>query len=112
MQTDATEAESLALADAGVKMFPGAIISFAETAALIMHMDVVLSVDTAIAHLSGALGRPVWIMLNWFATDWRWMLNKDSCAWYSTARLFRQEGYGNWTSVKKKVSQYLSWMKV
>jgi hypothetical protein len=112
LQIDATEDESLALADAGVKLYPGSIVSFAETAALIMNMDVVLSVDTAVAHLSGALGRPTWIMLQWFATDWRWMLKKDSCAWYSTARLFRQPAYNDWQSVTKKISQYLSWMKV
>lgn len=112
LQIDATEDESLALADAGVRMFPGSVGSFADTAALMMHMDVVLSVDTAIAHLAGALGRPTWIMLNWFATDWRWLLNRDSSPWYSTARLFRQDSYGNWDSVIKKVTQYLSWFKV
>ena len=112
LQIDATEDESLALSDAGVRMFPGSVGSFADTAALLMHMDVVLSVDTAIAHLSGALGRPTWIMLNWFAVDWRWLLNKDSSPWYSTARLFRQDGYGNWDSVIKKITQYLSWFKV
>lgn len=112
LQVDATEDESLALADAGVKLYPGSIVSFAETAALIMNMDVVLSVDTAVAHLSGALGRPTWVMLQWFATDWRWMLDKDSCAWYSTARLFRQPAYNDWQSVTKKISQYLSWFKV
>lgn len=112
LQIDATDDESLALADAGVQLFPGSITSFAETAALIMHMDVVLSVDTAVAHLSGALGRPTWIMLNKFATDWRWQLGKDSSIWYSTARLFRQENFDDWVSVTKKVAQYLSWMKV
>jgi hypothetical protein len=112
LQIDATPEETQALSDAGVKMFPGAIRSFAETAALIMAMDVVLSVDTAIAHLSGALGRPTWIMLNWFGTCWRWMTVREDTPWYSTARLFRQPAIGDWNSVTKKVEQYLSWFKV
>lgn len=112
LQIDATDEETAALAAAGVTMYPGSIKSFADTAALIMHMDVVISVDTAIAHLSGALGRPTWIMLNWFATDWRWLLRRDDSPWYSTARLFRQPKIDDWKSVTDKVSQYLSWFKV
>jgi len=112
LQIDATDEEVAELEAAGVTMYPGSITSFADTAALIMHLDVVLSVDTAIAHLAGALGRPVWIMLNWFAVDWRWLLNRDDSPWYSTARLFRQPAMGDWASVTKKVSQYMSWFKV
>ena len=112
LQIDATPEEVAELEAAGVTMYPGSINSFADTAALLVHLDVVLSVDTAIAHLAGALGRPTWIMLNWFATDWRWLLNRDDSPWYSTARLFRQPAMGDWTSVTKKVSQYLSWFKV
>jgi len=112
LQIDATEDEEKALADAGVTRYPGSIVSFAETAALIMHMDVVIGVDTAVSHLAGALGRPAWIMLNAYATDWRWLLNRDSSPWYSTARLFRQPTMGDWTSVTKKITQYLSWFKV
>lgn len=112
LQIDATDEEVNALAEAGVKMFPGAIRSFSETAALIMAMDVVLSVDTAIAHLSGALGRPTWIMLNWFATCWRWLTVREDSPWYSTARLFRQPSLGDWDSVSRKIEQYLSWFKV
>jgi len=112
LQIDATPEEEAALVEAGVKAYPGSITSFVDTAALIMAMDVVIGVDTAVSHLSGALGRPTWIMLNWFGTDWRWLLNRDDSPWYSTARLFRQPAMGDWASVKKKVSQYLSWMKV
>jgi len=112
LQIDATPEEVAELEAAGVTMYPGSITSFADTAALLMHLDVVLSVDTAIAHLAGALGRPTWIMLNWFAVDWRWLLNRDDSPWYSTARLFRQPVMGDWASVTKKVSQYLSWFKV
>lgn len=112
LQIDATEEESAALAQAGVKLYPGAIRGFHDTAALIHHQDVVLSVDTAIAHLSGALGRPVWVMLQKFGVDWRWLLDRDDSPWYSTARLFRQSDFDDWPSVTAKVSQYLSWFKV
>jgi len=112
LQIDATDEETATLESAGVTMYPGSIQSFADTAALIANLDVVVSVDTAIAHLAGALGRPTWIMLNWFAVDWRWLLNRDSSPWYSTARLFRQPAMGDWASVTKKVSQFLGWFKV
>ena len=112
LQIDATEEESKVLAELGVTMYPGAIRSFAETAALIMAMDVVISVDTAIAHLSGSLGRPTWIMLNWFGSDWRWLTVREDSPWYSTARIFRQPAMDDWKSVSKQVSQYLSWFKV
>ena len=112
LQVDATDEESQALADAGVTMYPGTIASFADTAALMMCLDVVISVDTAVTHLAGALGRPTWLMLQWFATDWRWMLDRDSSPWYSTVRIFRQPAMGDWTSVTKKIAQYLTWFKV
>jgi hypothetical protein len=112
LQCDAAPEEEAKLQQMGVRMFPNSITSFAETAALIMHMDVVVSVDTAVAHLAGALGRPLWLLLNRYSTDWRWLLDRDSSPWYSTARLFRQSEYGNWDNVITKVSQFLSWFKV
>lgn len=112
LQIDATAEEEQALADAGVTCYPGTIVSFVETAGLIMNLDVVIGVDTAISHLAGALGRPAWIMLNAYSTDWRWLLDRDSSPWYATARLFRQPVMGDWVSVTKKVTQYLSWFKV
>jgi hypothetical protein len=112
LQADATEEDNALLDQLGVTRFPGAVASFADTAALMQHLDVVVSVDTAVAHLAGALGRPTWIMLCQFAVDWRWLLERDSSPWYSTARLFRQPAMGDWTSVTTKVGQYLSWFKV
>jgi hypothetical protein len=112
LQVDATEDEELALSDAGVTRYPGTISSFADTAALMMHLDVVISVDTAITHLAGALGRPAWVMLNAYATDWRWLLKRDDSPWYASARLFRQPKMGDWESVTKKIAQYLSWFKI
>jgi ADP-heptose:LPS heptosyltransferase len=112
LQCDATDEETAELQRLGVKMFPGCVSSFAETAALIMHMDVVVSVDTAVAHLSAALGRPLWLMIQRYSTDWRWLLDRDSSPWYSTARLFRQSDYGEWAPVIQKITQFLSWFKV
>jgi Glycosyltransferase family 9 (heptosyltransferase) len=112
LQCDCTAEEEAELVAAGVTAYPGAIKSFADSAALIMHMDVVLSVDTAVAHLAGALGRPVWVMLSQFALDWRWLLNRDDSPWYTSARLFRQPKMGDWASVTEKVHKFLSWYKV
>ena len=91
---------------------PGAIKTFADSAALIHHMDVVLSVDTAVAHLSGALGRPTWVMLNQYGLDWRWLLDRDNSPWYITATLFRQPKMGDWASVTEKIHKFLSWYKI
>jgi hypothetical protein len=112
LQVDATPEEEQQLTAAGVTRYPGAIASFADTAALIAHLDVVISVDTAITHLAAAMGRPTWLMLQWFATDWRWMLDRDSNPWYSTVRIFRQPSMGDWDTVTKKIEQYLTWFKV
>ncbi len=112
LQCDIEAEEETKLKELGVKMFPGCIFSFAETAALIMNMDVVVSVDTSVAHLAGSLGRPLWLMLNKYSTDWRWLVDRDSSPWYSTARLFRQDNYDNWDNVITKITQFLSWFKV
>jgi tetratricopeptide (TPR) repeat protein len=75
-------------------------------AALIAELDLVLTVDTSIAHLAAALGRPTWILLP-FAPDWRWGLAGDTTPWYPTARLIRQPAIGDWTSVVADVAQAL-----
>lgn len=71
---------------------------FSDTAAVIEQLDLVITVDTAIAHLAGALGKPVWILLP-FTGDWRWMAKGNTSPWYPTARLFRQKATGDWDSV-------------
>jgi len=112
LQCDCTPEEEAELVQARVSVYPGSIKNFADSAALIMNTDVVISVDTAVAHLAGSLGRPVWIMLSQYALDWRWLLNRDDSPWYSTARLFRQPTMGDWKSVTDKVHKYLDWYKI
>ena len=79
---------------------------FADTAALISHLDLVVSVDTAVAHLAGALGKPVWILLP-YAADWRWMLERNDSPWYPSMRLFRQQQAGDWAGVVDAVCDAL-----
>ena len=79
---------------------------FAETAALIASLDLVIAVDTAVAHLAGAMGKPVWILLP-NVPDWRWMLERQDSPWYPTARLFRQSRRGDWESVIGRVGEAL-----
>jgi len=78
---------------------PGpALADFDDTAALASLMDLVIAVDTSVAHLAASLGRPTWILLP-FAPDWRWSLRGRACPWYPTARLFRQPALGDWEAV-------------
>jgi tetratricopeptide (TPR) repeat protein len=82
------------------------LADFADTAALVANLDLVISVDTAVAHLAGALGKPVWI-LNRFDTCWRWMLEREDSPWYPGAQLFRQPALGDWASVIPSVQAAL-----
>lgn len=75
---------------------------FADTAAAVSALDLVISIDTAIAHLAGALEKPVWILLP-FTQDWRWLLDREDSPWYPSARLFRQRRVGDWDSVIERV---------
>lgn len=82
------------------------LTDFAATAALVSQLDLVIGVDTAVIHLAGALGRPVWL-LNRFDTRWRWMLGRSDSPWYPTLRQFRQPRPGDWTSVLGEVRKAL-----
>jgi hypothetical protein len=79
---------------------------FADTAALIANLDLVISVDTAIVHLAGAMGKPVWVLLP-FLPDWRWLLEREDSPWYPTMRLFRQKRMGDWPEVIERVAKAL-----
>jgi hypothetical protein len=86
----------------------GAEISdFVDTMAIIEALDLLVTVDTAVAHVAGAMGKPVWMMLP-FAPDWRWLLDRSDSPWYPTARLFRQSLAGDWGGVMRQVAQALS----
>jgi tetratricopeptide (TPR) repeat protein len=80
---------------------------FAATASAIAQLDLVISIDTAVAHLAGAMARPVWVLIP-FAPDWRWMLNREDSPWYPTVRLFRQAKPGDWAGVLQKVHDSLT----
>jgi ADP-heptose:LPS heptosyltransferase len=82
------------------------LTDFAETAALIENLDLVLSIDTSVAHLAGAMGKPTWVLLP-FIADFRWLLERDDSPWYPTMRLFRQTSIGDWTSAIEKLGSEL-----
>jgi Tfp pilus assembly protein PilF len=88
----------------GMKLydFSEELDDFADTAALIANLDLIISVDTAVVHLAGALGKPVWTLLP-FTPDWRWMLDRDDSPWYPSMRLFRQLSEGDWEGVLRRV---------
>jgi tetratricopeptide (TPR) repeat protein len=79
---------------------------FADTAAFMENLDLVVSVDTSVVHLAGALGKPVWVLLP-FVPDWRWMLDREDSPWYPTMKLFRQPSAGDWESVIYRVRDAL-----
>jgi Flp pilus assembly protein TadD len=79
---------------------------FADTAAIVASLGLVISIDTSVAHLAGAMGKPVWVLLH-KSPDWRWLLNREDSPWYPTARLFRQSTLGNWQDVVAHVEKEL-----
>ena len=85
------------------------LTDFAETAALVSCLDLVITVDTSVAHLAGALGRPTWILLP-YTPDYRWLLDRDDSPWYPTARLFRQDETRDYASVLDRVRSELAAM--
>jgi len=101
----APDAATLA-AHPGVIHLPQALANFDDTAALLSHMDVVISVDTSIAHLAGAMGKPVWVLLS-MLQDWRWLLERSDSPWYASARLFRQHSAGQWREPLLAMAQAL-----
>jgi hypothetical protein len=99
LQRDVRTADTVVLPDRGSVLHYGEELkTFADTAALIANLDLVISVDTSVAHLAGALAKPVWVLLP-FIPDWRWLLDRDDSPWYPTARLFRQDGSRAWNGI-------------
>jgi Flp pilus assembly protein TadD len=107
LQKEPPAAEEAALAASPVLDVRDCLKDFADTAALISGLDLVISVDTATAHLAGSLGKPVWILLP-FAPDWRWLAAGENSRWYPTARLFRQAELGDWDAVIERAARELA----
>jgi tetratricopeptide (TPR) repeat protein len=80
---------------------------FMDTAAVLANLDLVITIDSAIAHLAGAMGVPAWLALN-YSADWRWLLKRDDSPWYPTVRLFRQPKLGDWASVFRQIADSLA----
>jgi tetratricopeptide (TPR) repeat protein len=95
------------LACHGIVDHSAALADFGDTAALLSLMDLIITIDTAVAHLAGALGLPFWVMLP-FNADWRWLTDRDDSPWYPTARLFRQTTRGDWDEVTARIAGALA----
>jgi len=98
LQKEINRADLLLARSLDVRSFGSSLVDFQETAALIACMDLVISVDTSIAHLAGAMGKPVWILLA-SPPDWRWLLERKDSPWYPSVQLYRQAHRGDWPSV-------------
>lgn len=106
LQTPLSTADARTLDTGGVIDLGKELTDYARTAAYMQQLDLVLSVDTSVAHLAGALGRPVWVLLPYNA-DWRWLRKRDDSPWYPTARLFRQSNPGDWEELMQRVRSAL-----
>jgi hypothetical protein len=103
LQKDVRAADTMVLNERrDLLHFGDELSTFSDTAALISNLDLVISVDTSVAHLAGALGKPVWVLLS-FLGDWRWLLDREDSPWYPTARLFRQDATRAWDNVIARV---------
>jgi hypothetical protein len=108
LQREMAPADSINLASMPAILRHGeSLTDFADTAALLANLDLLISVDTAVVHLAGALGKPVWVM-NRYAPCWRWLRGRSDSPWYPTARLFKQTTFGNWAGVVGQVRQALT----
>ena len=106
LQKDIHPADQALLEQHAVVFFPGALQDFTDTAALCDVMDRVISIDTSVAHLSAALGKPTSILLP-FVADWRWLLNRCDSPWYPSVTLYRQTHDANWQSVLQQLARSL-----
>lgn len=108
LQHEMAPADSINLASMpAIARHGESLTDFADTAALLANLDLLISVDTAVVHLAGALGKPVWVM-NRYAPCWRWLRGRSDSPWYPSARLFRQATFGDWAGVVAQVRQALT----
>jgi ADP-heptose:LPS heptosyltransferase len=101
----ATEADWLVSALGALDLDPAktGVRDFLETAEIVAGLDMVVSVDTSVAHLAGAMGKPVFLLLSAFGVDWRWQISRETSPWYPTVRLSRQERAGDWRATLERV---------
>jgi hypothetical protein len=107
LQKELRDGDKAALASSTIRHFGEELREFSDTAALCELMDVVISVDTSVAHLAGALGKRTWVLLP-YVPDWRWLLDRDDSPWYPSAKLYRQERIGEWAGVLERVGADLA----
>jgi tetratricopeptide (TPR) repeat protein len=107
IQKDVRSEDAAALADSQLTSIGAELEDFGDTAAVLALCDLVVAVDTAPAHLAGAIGRPLWVLVP-FAPDWRWTREGETTPWYPTARLFRQTALGDWDGVITRVAEALA----
>jgi hypothetical protein len=107
LQKEMHRGEAEILRTAGAVDLSGKLTDFEDTAGVLAQLDLLISVDTSVAHLAGAMGMPTWVLLP-YAPDWRWMLGRGDSPWYPTVRIFRQSEPGNWDSVMTRVADALA----
>jgi hypothetical protein len=107
LQREYREADLPVMAGLPIVRLDDVIRDFADTAAAIAQLDLVIAVDTAVAHLAGSLGKPLWLLLS-HVQDWRWLCEREDSPWYPTARLFRQGPDGDWGPVIARVAAALA----
>jgi len=106
LQAEVRDVDRKALQGSAIRDHEGQIEDFSDTAALCDLMDLVISVDTSVAHLAGALGKTTWILLP-YMPDWRWLLDREDSPWYRSVKLYRQARYGDWEPVLRRIAMEL-----
>src|SRR5262249_3274706 len=107
LQKDLRDSDAATFGDSAVIDLRGELKDFADTAAVIAQLDLVITVDTAVAHLAAAMGKPVWVLLP-RVPDFRWLLDRDTSPWYPSARLFRKSRPRDWDEVMTRVARELA----
>ena len=107
LQVELQPGEAAKLHAVGARRVDEEIVDFADTAGLMANLDLLVTVDTSMAHLAGALGRPAWVLLH-FTPDWRWMVGREDSPWYPSLRLFRQEGPADWSAALARLKGELA----
>jgi hypothetical protein len=107
IQTEIRAGDSAFFSGSSIISHLDQLTDFLETASLVSEMDLIITVDTSVAHLAGALGKEVWLLVP-FVPDWRWLTEREDSPWYPTVRLFRQPRIGDWNSVIARVDSFLT----